>query len=344
MKKYLLPKGNLYKANLHSHCTVSDGCLPVEEVAKRYKENGYSVLAMTDHELLRDHSELSSDDFVMITAYEMTVREEPKTTNTNKVCHLNMYARDPHNVKQVQFDKALSMRYADYGDDIPFDPETLEMATPTDKRTHTVEYVNKLIKEANDNGFIVCYNHPTWSNEEKEDFLDLEGLVAMEIVNYGALVEGLWEYNVHEYDQMLRNGQRIACFATDDNHNFKPFGHPLCDSFGGFTMLSMPSLSYDNVIKAIEQGDCYASTGPIIEEIYYDTEDGKVHIKTSPVSKIVLNSQGRRRTIVSSEDGSLITEAALDIVADTPYVRVFVDDGKGGYAFSRGYFLDEFKD
>ncbi len=342
MKKHLLPPHRQYKANLHSHSTVSDGALPVEAVARAYKEHGYSVLAMTDHELLRDHSQLSDADFLMITSYEMTVREEPKTTNTNKVCHLNLYARDPHNVSQVQFDKELSMRYAAYGDEIPFDPDTLHGATPSDKRTHTVEYVNKLIRQAREHGFIVCYNHPTWSNEEKEDFVSLDGLCAMEIVNYGALVEGLWEYNVHEYDQMLRAGQRIACFATDDNHNFKPFGHPLCDSFGGWTMLAMPSLSYDNVITAMENGDCYASTGPTIEEIYYDTEDGKVHIKTSPVRKIVLNSQGRRRTIASSEDGSLITEAALDIVADTPYVRVTLDDGKGGYAFSRGYFLDEF--
>lgn len=344
MKKYLLPRGHHYKANLHAHSNVSDGKLSVEEVAKAYKAAGYSVLAMTDHELLRDHSHLSDKDFLMITAYEMTVREEPKTTNTNKVCHLNLYARDPHNVRQVQFDKELCMRYAAYGDVIPFDPDTLEGATPSDNRTHTVEYVNKLIGEAKEHGFIVCYNHPTWSNEEKADFVDLEGLCAMEIVNYSALVEGLWEYNVHEYDQMLRAGKRVACFATDDNHNFRPFGHPLCDSYGGWTVLSMQELTYDNVIKAMEQGDCYASTGPAIEEIYYDTEDGLVHIKTSPAAQITLNSRGRRRTTATSEDGSPITEAALSIVADTPYVRVTVNDGKGGYAFSRAYFLDEFID
>ena len=344
MKKYLLPKGHHYKANLHSHSTVSDAKLPVEAVAKAYKEQGYHILAMTDHEILRDHSHLSDENFIMITAYEMTVREQPKTTNTNKVCHLNLYARDPHNVAQVQFDKALSIRYAQYGDEIPFDIDTLQMATPTDERTHTREYVNKLIAEAKEHGFIVCYNHPTWSNESQEDFVHLQGLCAMEIVNYGSLAAGLWEYNVHEYDAMLRAGQRIMCLATDDNHNDYPFGHPQCDSFGGWTVLSMPSLSYDNVIQAMENGDGYASTGPAIEEIYYDTDDGKVHIKTSPAYKIILNSAGRRRTLACSPDGSPITEAALSIVADTPYVRVTVDDGKGGYAFSRGYFLDEFID
>ena len=37
MKKFLLPEsGNFYKANLHSHCTVSDGKLTAEEMKAEY--------------------------------------------------------------------------------------------------------------------------------------------------------------------------------------------------------------------------------------------------------------------------------------------------------------------
>ena len=39
MKKYLLPeKGTFYKANLHSHSTVSDGGWTPEEMKERYIE------------------------------------------------------------------------------------------------------------------------------------------------------------------------------------------------------------------------------------------------------------------------------------------------------------------
>ena len=39
MKKYLLPeKGNFYKANLHTHSTISDGKLTPEAVKEAYKE------------------------------------------------------------------------------------------------------------------------------------------------------------------------------------------------------------------------------------------------------------------------------------------------------------------
>ena len=49
VKKYLLPKdGNFYKANLHSHTTVSDGRFTPAEAKKIYLEKGYSIVAFSD--------------------------------------------------------------------------------------------------------------------------------------------------------------------------------------------------------------------------------------------------------------------------------------------------------
>ena len=68
MKKYLLPEsGNFYKANLHCHTVLSDGCLTPEEVKKIYKNEGYSVVAYTDHDILiPHHAELSDDEFLAL--------------------------------------------------------------------------------------------------------------------------------------------------------------------------------------------------------------------------------------------------------------------------------------
>ena len=64
MRRYLLPEnGQFYKANLHAHSRVSDGGLTPAELKERYKANGYSILAYTDHELLVDHSDLTDPDF-----------------------------------------------------------------------------------------------------------------------------------------------------------------------------------------------------------------------------------------------------------------------------------------
>ena len=46
MRIELLPKDlTYYKANLHSHSTLSDGCVTPEEMKAAYKEKGYSILA-----------------------------------------------------------------------------------------------------------------------------------------------------------------------------------------------------------------------------------------------------------------------------------------------------------
>ena len=57
MRKYLLPEGGkFYKANLHSHSTVSDGVKTPEELKEMYKAEGYSVFAYTDHDNFVRHN------------------------------------------------------------------------------------------------------------------------------------------------------------------------------------------------------------------------------------------------------------------------------------------------
>ena len=68
------PEKKQYKANLHSHSTLSDGKLTPEELKKLYKDNGYDILAITDHEYPKSHNELTDKDFLMVTGYEAYIR------------------------------------------------------------------------------------------------------------------------------------------------------------------------------------------------------------------------------------------------------------------------------
>ena len=50
MKQFTLFRdGSLYKGNLHTHTTVSDGRYSPQETVERYKKNGYAFLGITDH-------------------------------------------------------------------------------------------------------------------------------------------------------------------------------------------------------------------------------------------------------------------------------------------------------
>lgn len=41
--------GRFWRGNLHTHSTRSDGCLEPAEVCRRYRDEGYDFLALTDH-------------------------------------------------------------------------------------------------------------------------------------------------------------------------------------------------------------------------------------------------------------------------------------------------------
>lgn len=335
MRRYLLPQGiDFYKANLHCHSVISDGHLTAEELKGLYKSHGYSVLAYTDHEYLVDHSKLSDPDFVAITGYELALMDPddiPDPFRSNY--HLNMYARDPHNVTQVFFNP----KYFELGDKSII-PSLSYVGSSEAIRVRTAEGANEVIRTAVEQGFLVSLNHPQWSRIDVNDYGPMKGLFAMEIYNYGCAVCGYPEYDTAAYDQMLMAGQRIGCLASDDNHNYYSEGHPCFDSCGGFTMLAMPSLSYENVIEALETGNYYASAGPLIEELYY--ENGNVYVRCSPAKSIALNTRMWRTSIKHMEDEP-ITEAVLKVEDTDHYIRIVVTDEKGRQAFSRAYFLDE---
>ena len=332
MKKYLISEsGNFYKANLHCHSVYSDGKLSVEALKSLYKNAGYSVLAITDHNVLFDHSYLNDENFLTLTSVEIDVKE---TGSDRKNCfHLNFYSKDPHNTAIPCFNPSY-LRHQNKPDVVY--PEQKYVGTPDYVRDY--KNINAMISEFVKNGFLACLNHVTWSIQDLDDYRDIDGIFAMEIYNHACVVEGYDEINSRPYDELLRRGRRIFCIAADDNHNKYPPESPRFSSLGGFVMIKSPSLNYKDIIESLENGDFYSSNGPQIYELY--REDDHVNIKTSPSAKITIS--GYARSVVSAfpeNKGDTITEAVLPI-KDSKYFRITVDDGYGHFAWTNAYFVD----
>ena len=102
MKRFLLPEsGTFYKANLHCHTNLSDGHLTPEEVKRIYKEQGYSIVAYTDHDLFIPHPELADLDFLPLHGMEMEINEEPpQGWDHARSCHLCFIALKEDTVLQ----------------------------------------------------------------------------------------------------------------------------------------------------------------------------------------------------------------------------------------------------
>ncbi len=66
-------EGGWYKANFHTHTTVSDGQATLEERIEQYAARGYAVLAITDHGSVSEAAARSTDDFLLLDGIELTV-------------------------------------------------------------------------------------------------------------------------------------------------------------------------------------------------------------------------------------------------------------------------------
>ncbi len=313
--RFLLPQeGNFYKANLHTHTVISDGEKTPEQIKADYMAHGYSVVAFTDHRQYRDHSALSDQNFLAINAYEADINDWEPDHNYDRTYHINLYAEDPSRVK----------------------PEDILLP---ERRYGDIHAINAFVAEMSRRGFLACYNHPYWSLQTCRDYEGLRGFFAMEIYNHGCEIDGLYGYNPQSYDEMLRTGNRLFCVMTDDNHNAWPDGHPLSDSYGGFTMIKAPELSYPAVMNALRKGHFYSSMGPRIEALWL--EGKTVHIRCSPVQKIYLKNAGRNCQYRVAGPGESVCEAAFPLKGNETYFRVDCQDEMGRHACSNAYFLDD---
>ena len=331
MKKYLIdPKLEWCKANFHCHTTVSDGAFTPEEIKRIYMEQGYKIVAFSDHKVIVDHYDLCDDDFVAITSveYNMEDKWDSASWRDSETIHLNLFAKNPHNT----FHTACSVKnidewqYKKYKDNFRCDGYT---------RVFSSESINETIRRANEAGFLVQYNHPNWSLNTRDLYMKLEGVWSLEILNYATELESGAEYCPNIYDDMLDHGKKLFCSMGDDNHNY---GKSLIGSFGGFNYVGVEKLNYKNVLDAMEKGTFYCSTGPSIRALYI--EDNMIKVECDPAANIIFKSKNRR---LCNYAGVELTYAEFPLEEVKEYFRITVCDDKGGRAHTRAYFEEELK-
>ena len=326
-----------YKANLHAHSTLSDGALTPEELKKIYKEAGYSILAITDHEFPRDHSDLSEKDFLLITGYEAYIRKNILGIfhPFEAEIHINLFAREAHNEAIVNYNP----QYCKY---LPLkDHFTLKKVGSKKLRRYSVKYINSFIQTAKKNGYICALNHPYWSMEDFERIQQYEGFFSMELVNTSSFLSNNVEYNAQLYDFLLRKGKKLFIHSADDNHNKHPLKSKKNDSFGGYTMVIAEDLSYEKVFSALEKGNFYSSTGPTIEGL--SIKDGVAKIKTTPAQKIVMYFGSKKPEFLLGDESAPVCKGEFLIPKEAKYIRFSVFDFTGKSADTRAFFKEEWK-
>ena len=349
MKKYLLPNDvNWYRANMHCHTTVSDGHYTPDQIKKAYKDMGYSIVAYTDHEIIRTHNDLTDDEFLAITsseysitdsalAFEIKEGEYMDAWKARKTIHLGVYSKDPCNVFHPATDEGAFNYWKSQGKDMT------GASCDGYQRVYTVESINETIKRLGENGFLVALNHPNWSLNDMNDYLNFEGLWSLEILNYATERISGAEYCPYIYDHMVRNGKNrnLFCNMGDDNHNR---GGSFDHSFGGSTIIGAKELEYSQVMNALEKGEFYCASGknpPKIYSLY--VEDNIVKIDCSPATDIFLTGMGRNFRFAET-DGKEITHAEFRLDKQDIMFRVTVRDKYNNNAHTHYYKVSDLID
>ncbi len=333
--KNLLPNvAKYFKTNLHTHSTISDGRLPPKEVKQAYKDKGYQVLALTDHNIIVDHSDMNEKDFLMLTGVEINLNHENyRPRFDGQVYHFNLISKRPDN---IWIPSKPPRRYpggVEYEEKMEY--ENMDMS-------YGIEQANAMIKKATEKGFLVMYNHPTWSCQSYPDYAPLKNLWAMELCNGECCCSGNNERNnARVYKDLLTLGNRLYPTGTDDMHRPGAVGV-------AWIMLGAEKLEYSSVITALENGDFYMSTGPEIKSLAI--EGNMVKITCSDARHVTLENHGRFARRVGADGENWITQAEFDISDfflkahdDNSYITLTVIAPDGSYASTRAYYLNELK-
>ncbi len=337
MKTYLLPNTNYYKAGLHIHTNISDGRQTPEEIKEIYKAAGYSVIAITDHQIMLPHPELNEPGFLTITGCEVAKNKgdyslEPST-------HFNVYAPTPDACTFPGFDPDAFWAAIAHTQTYCTEEMRAYKAIPFGYME-----LNKIIEACAKEGFLVCYNHPKGSLQDYGYYGSLKGLWGVECFNSGCFFEGYYE-SIDVCDDLWRAGERMAYpIAADDSHSAAICCH-------GWVMVGADALTYPAVFGALKRGDFYASTGVTIHEL--SLEDGVVHVETDGADRVQLISPLRFRKTIRAKDAPL-TECDIDITKLIELYKKGLADGTtkdawfrvelvrrdGSLAYTKAYFLD----
>lgn len=324
MVKMFPEQTNWYKGNLHSHTTDSDGTLTPEEAVKAYREHGYSVLCLSDHNVFSDYREkYNREDFLILPGTEIAAVLFDEKDGYVKMHHMNGILGTEAMQKAAEDGLFSHMERI----------EPIVAYGSWDGRKVTEQMAENLRRH----GCFITYNHPIWSRVEPQEF-ELEGVYhSLEIYNYNTVNESGTGYNITYWDEMLRKGMHVNADATDDNHN-----GDFPDNFGGYVVIAAESLTHDHIIEALLSGRYYSVGGPDGPSISQIAIDGnEVTVSCSPVERVNIIAGGyvgAGKTILA-EAGKTITEAHATLSGTETYIRVECVDQYGRTAWSNPYYF-----
>ena len=206
--------GRFYRGVFHCHTTNSDGARSVESATTWYAEQGYDVVAITDHNQVTPVRPPRGGQMLVIPGTEV-------------------------DVGRTQLGEAYHLVGIGLGEmiDLPRDVASRQALAAQD--------VIGALRRA---GAVVFVAHPYWSGLVADDLLPLEGIAGIEVFNANTEVDIGKGYSGVHWDDCLCRGKLLFGAANDDTH------WRMSDHGRAWTMVRAETLTREAVLEALAAG------------------------------------------------------------------------------------------
>jgi hypothetical protein len=296
-----------FKGNTHAHTLESDGDSPPEYVARWYKEHGYNFLVLSDHNVFTDPTQLAQlvdTSFILIGGEEVTASYEKIPVHVNGLNILGVI--EPRTGQTLV--------------------ETLQNNVDAVREVDGVPHINhpnfqwafgalELGQVERYRLFEIFSGHPSVNNFGGGDSPGLEEV----------------------WDIILSHGKRVYGIAVDDAHHFQgEFGPGRVNPGRGWVVVKARSLDADEIMRNLEAGLFYASSGVELEDVVVAPTRIEIHIKQRSSRKYTTSFIGSGGKILKVTGGMV---AVYELDGPTQYVRARVMDSNGEFAWTQPVFV-----
>jgi len=299
--------GRWLKGNTHTHTLESDGDSPPDYVANWYKIHGYNFLVLSDHNVWVNparFARLVDSSFLLIPGEELTTAFQKKPVHVNglNIDHVIPPQTDTTLLGTVQ--KNVDAVRAATGVPHINHPNFGWALTPA------------ILERVQRDKLIEIHNgHPLVHNEGGGDSPGMEAI----------------------WDRLLTGGKRIYGIATDDAHHFQgEFAPNRANPGRGWVVVRADTLEANAIMKALEAGRFYASSGVELDSISIAGPDMAIYIQERGTFKFTTEFVGGGGKVLKRTGAN---PATYRLSGGEVYVRARVMDSMGFMAWVQPVFV-----
>lgn len=310
-----------YKGNLHTHSLWSDGDEFPEVVVEWYRGHGYQFLALTDHDVFApDGRWMTISDLknkrrfseAAVTQYlsrdKATIQTRGQFGQGDFAVRLKPYSElaaalsQPGQFLLLPGEEVTAIKPSVHINAIGL-PRQIE-GGGADKRAaiaHTIQATNELAGQSG-RPILTVINHPNfdWALNTDDLIAATDGRF-MEVFNAHPKVHHDGDQQHPGVERMwdLANAARIGQYhlppllgtAGDDAHTFAAGGEGRSEPGRGWIMVRCRELTESALIRAIQSGDIYASSGVTLHSVLFNEATRTLELEIEPDGEATFTTQ-----------------------------------------------------